>query len=660
MPPQNQGLPSNPPSLGGFVGNLGQDISGLVQGVVGLPGTLLNLVKQPSQIPQFVGGLAQGAVEEAKRVLPVKGVQVGGITLPSLDPMKPVKAFYDKPVSTTLDALALAQAAGVPKTPKGGTTLEDTGNALLRSQYKLTPSQARATNLGESVSKLANYGITNADDVRNIVPQVTGENGILSKVVNEAISKSSPIDVSGLDQVAKDMIEAEPLITETAGNKLLNVVNKGIFGSAVKAPGAEIGGLDAAKTFDFVQALESKAATLASGTDEAQALSRVFRGVSDELKNRLFTSADQVPVQDVVANYIDKIREINPQLADEVLSSQTIGNLRSLQAPFVRMGKALGISDSVLDNAILSSKDLGAGLIGSIVGGGPGGAATMLAEKALGTNVVKSALGGAVRGLGGIGSTIGKVAKGLGLASPVLSTAGGNVPPSNQTGYNQQAQKSNQGTSSVTGVTSKYQAPSLPQGFLTGDQYNTQVNDLTQQIANSQASGDRVTATRLQGQLDQIKNSWNSQQPIRDQWTKTNIVSGVASSAYNLIKRADPSLLNLSASIDSLFKAGTSEYAALQTAIQYFAKESGLDLSKVKTEGALLSALDTAVQDQNNNYNAFVQQFFGGALPNPTTGQVTPSTPVQPIQQQGLPSVPSAVNFGRAGVGAPQGPIPNQ
>jgi hypothetical protein len=209
---------------------------------------------------------------------------------------------------------------------------------------------------------------------------------------------------------------------------------------------------------------------------------------------------------------------------------------------------------------------------------------------------------------------------------------------------------------------SKYVADPLPTGFYIGKDYNDQqfgTNGLTNQIAQAKAAGNDVLANQLQGQFDTNKGNWDDQADIRNQWTKNSTTSAAASSLYNLIKKADPGLAKLSQTVDNIFKSGTPQGAALGAAIKVFANEANIDLSQYKTEGALLSALDTATQDQKNIYNGLVQQYFRGAMPNPassgTTTSLSPTPSPFPQQEQSQIGVPVNYNIpGGPGGGLPQ------
>jgi hypothetical protein len=424
---------------GDIVSNAGNDVKGILNGILGLPGNIFNqeagYVKEAAQDPniltstlkmvaspfRLIGNMAGGVVNEYNQALgqPLQGGDIVGRIL---------NRAYQKPVTTALDVLPFLQAG---KAAMGGKTaaeagaaetaadaakpglMESLGNKVLNSQYKLTRSQAGAVDLGNTVSKLADYGITKLDDVRNVVPQVTGDSGALAKIVRDAVAQAKPIETKGITTAAQSLVDSEPLISDVAGKKFYNLVQKGVDTMQTD----EIFKGDPSKAFDFVQQLERKAANLRKGNDEAQALAGAYRGVADEIRQRIYTQTDPLVQQSITRERLAEINKISPKLAQEVAQAKSTQDIRSLQAPFVRAGKAVGLTDNVIDNSILTNRDLGAGLVGSLAGGAPGALFTTALEKGIQSNAGKNLLGNVLRGAGGAGDMASQVIKGV--TSPV-------------------------------------------------------------------------------------------------------------------------------------------------------------------------------------------------------------------------------------------------
>ena len=296
------------------------------------------------------------------------------------------------------------------------------GEGILKSQFKIPASLARNLQLGDTVSQLAKYGVTNINKIPEVASLVTGDTGILSNTVRDAIGDSAPIDIGGILKTTKTLLDSEPLITKEVAKNTQNILAKG-----VSSTGSEdvVGNADPLKLFDFVKQLESKASTYAQSGDAAsQALARVYRGVSNEIKDRLFASADtQAASNYLTPDNLAKLKSISPKLADEASSAQTIKDLRSLQAPFVRGSKLAGFTQDATSNSILSDRDLMGAVGGGLIFGGPGAAGGYVAEKLLGSSGVKSLVGSKLLGIGGImegGANIGKTSLGN-----ILSSRGG-------------------------------------------------------------------------------------------------------------------------------------------------------------------------------------------------------------------------------------------
>ena len=175
----------------------------------------------------------------------------------------------------------------------------------------------------------------------------------------------------------------------------------------------------------------------------------------------------------------------------------------------------------------------------------------------------------------------------------------------------------------------RYQVNQSPQGFLTGSDYNTQVNDLTQKIANLSIT-DPIQAESLKGQLASLQNTWSSQQPIRDAVTNAQRTTSIGNSTYNLINKADPSVLNLNGSFDKLLKSTNPAYAALGAALQEIQNETKVDLSHAGTKEALIAALDQAMAVQNAQIDSLMKQFYGGTGKPASLPATPPAFPQAP------------------------------
>jgi hypothetical protein len=204
-------------------------------------------------------------------------------------------------------------------------------------------------------------------------------------------------------------------------------------------------------------------------------------------------------------------------------------------------------------------------------------------------------------------------------------------------------------------ATTRYSMPTQS-GIVTTQDYTTQQNALTQQIAQAKATGNTVQQSQLEGQLAQLNNNWNNQKDIRDIGVTTNNVVGLGNAAHALIQNADISLLNLNGSFDKLLTSTDPKNAALGKALQSIQNATGINLSTAKTKDALIAGLDQAVAEAQHKYDAQLQQYSGGAKPIVQKPQGLPSA----TAQGGLPPIGTPVNynfdFGSNGEGIPATP----
>ena len=240
--------------------------------------------------------------------------------------------------------------AGGAEAIKGlGGTIKRTGEGLIQSQYTVPRTGAGALNPRETIQELSRYGFRNINSVAEAAPKVTGDQGLITKLTREAVVKSQPVDPSGLLQIADDVAK-DPAMPLGQDTKFYDFIKKGIQGLyQTKSTGAYSAAqsqyLDPSKTFDFIQALEKKAAGITRGRapyaiqQQDLALAGAYRSMAEELRLRLFSEAggDKIAVEFARnAQILAQAKKISPQLAIDLSKIKTVADLRSLAAPFVR------------------------------------------------------------------------------------------------------------------------------------------------------------------------------------------------------------------------------------------------------------------------------------------------------------------------------------
>lgn len=238
---------------------------------------------------------------------------------------------------------------------RANSRLAKAGAEITGQQYNLPRNAAQRLHMRETIQQLDDYGLTHIDKVREAVPKVTGSNGIITKLTRESVGQAQPVNMDGLLQMA-DEIAADPSLPTGVDTKFVNFVKKGITnlpetnGTAIQSQFGE-----PFKTFSFIQSLEKKAADLvrprAYSVVQQQdvALSNAYRLFADELKLRLFSeSGADNAIVNLVNNptALNQLKAVSPKLAEQARKVTTVGQLRSLAAPFVRAGQAIDMTDA--------------------------------------------------------------------------------------------------------------------------------------------------------------------------------------------------------------------------------------------------------------------------------------------------------------------------
>jgi hypothetical protein len=508
---------------------------------------------------------------------------------------------------------------------------------------------------------------------------VTGKTGLSTQLTDQIVSNiKTPVVVNDAVDAATKILDAnKTVIDPTTRASVIADIQRGT--EATDADVSALGNgqrlvtdpesgvssvyndsMDGPSALKYARQLETKGSqfgrqsTYLTPNAKWEIVQKAFNSAADQVMGHVNDAA----VADNAASGIDieaavaKANQISPlygqQVRDALTSDAPVDNIRSTAAPFVKYQKIMDISKNAQNSVgykmaankmgtlnplpVTAEEAMGSsfGLPGKVVG--------RIADKAMQrevpqvTNdfskpwVAPEAAASAVPAaskfplLGAVANTVKTVAPAVISANAVAdegqpAVPGGSAP-----------------TTTTPTNAPKYTPPTLPNGFLNVNDYTQQSNKLSQQIADTSIN-DPVASASLTGQLNQLKTSYANQQPIRDEQAKTAKISTLSSNAYNLINKADPSLLNLNGTFDSLLKSTDPTYSALGAALKYIQDTTGVDLAHAKNKEALLSALDYAYTTQTNNYNALTEEFFGGSMPGQGTTTTTNLPPVQSINQ---------------------------
>lgn len=321
---------------------------------------------------------------------------------------------------------------------QNNSALSKVGRDMVAKQYNVPRNAAMRLHLRETVQQLDEYNLTNIDKVREVVPKVTGDRGVITQITREASQTARPIRTDGLLEMAKE-VSLDPSLPPGTDVKFVEFIKKGLIGlpdtkSTGVGSAANIGVGDPARTFDFIQSLERKAAELTHPkaysvvSDQSIALSSAYRLMADELKTRLFieSGADKIAVNLAAApKYQAILKEVSPKLAERASKVSTLGELRSLAAPFVRAGQAIEITDAgefLVFNNLVDAVNRGGNILSRL---------SNIPLALLQTNPVRSGVGGALM----------RMAPGPQITAPAgqaLNAGGGNLLLNSILGINQQ------------------------------------------------------------------------------------------------------------------------------------------------------------------------------------------------------------------------------
>lgn len=277
-------------------------------------------------------------------------------------------------------------------------TADDLGNKFYQSQYDPKPTTASRIDIPTAVKKLSDYGFTSLKDVAAAHPQVTGANGILTQITKGALKNSNPVDMTGIDQTVNNLA-SDPVNVLAKPDQVQKLVDR--FNKADVNNGSIVNG-DPLSVFKLMQQFEGAASNFkASQDDSTKALGRIYQGVANQLEDKLFTGAgaNQALPSVLTPDMLSQVAKISPKLAQEVAGAKTVGEVRSLAAPFVQMGKVADETMTKDATKGISLKDMVPLAVGLGTGNWGG-----LGLAAADSNMGKNFLGNISKGIAGAGN----------------------------------------------------------------------------------------------------------------------------------------------------------------------------------------------------------------------------------------------------------------
>lgn len=237
--------------------------------------------------------------------------------------------------------------------------LDKAGGQLMNTQTRLTQSQARQigvrpVDLYGNINK--RYGLHSMDDMAEVGANVTGNNGIHSEAVRNAIGNGKGIDVGGREFTDKmeALVNAKgSAISDSARESLPKQVHNAIQAMYADQPlgtrGNPLAAFDIAKDWRGQAAMFNRGAN-PSGADKQMAT--IYNGMAKELEKRLYSQpgvAEVIPSigKSMQKSYLslaekatnDTQKKAYIRLADEATKVKDLQSMRSLQQPWVQVLK---------------------------------------------------------------------------------------------------------------------------------------------------------------------------------------------------------------------------------------------------------------------------------------------------------------------------------
>lgn len=241
------------------------------------------------------------------------------------------------------------------KTSAAGQLRLKAAQALLDQYGTIDKPMARSANALENVQRVADAGFVKPADVENIINNITGANGKVTKLTQKLVSNAKPVDTSS--DISK-IIDEQIALNGLSGTSDEKAIRASIDAQLSRLPSRREGsitGLDQPEdVFDTIKALEKRSAELKgkSGnnyrltTPERGDKAKVLDSITEVLKDRLYGGANiEGVLTPEVASELKSLAPKNEKWANYVdntiMKSGDVGELRSTVAPFVNMGKVI-------------------------------------------------------------------------------------------------------------------------------------------------------------------------------------------------------------------------------------------------------------------------------------------------------------------------------
>jgi len=375
--------------------------------------------------------------------------------------------------SKALNALRFGdQAAGVasavPKVGilgRVGRNMENTGNKMLASQSQLTGAQARQAGINPvdvfgSINKRT--GLKSMDDMSEVARGLTGgKDSILDTLTRSAVGNAKGVDVGDIRKMASDAIDnSGALISDGQRKQILSNMTRSGTSMRGGAQGSLSPLADPTKALDQANSFRGTAREITNSftaTPQQKQMAKVYNDVAKNIEESIYKAPgvnESMPAlkKAVADDLLFKAQDLraagskaqavaNEKVAKEVLSAESVADIRKLKKDFVDIGKIDTASAQAQGTRNLSGADV-TQKAGNILRNPMNIVATPLDAATPGIAGMVTRAGRALQGRGtsaGAPSVKSQAIKSGMLQVPVQALTGqytGGVDPTQQTEYN--------------------------------------------------------------------------------------------------------------------------------------------------------------------------------------------------------------------------------
>lgn len=352
-------------ALGSIVPGVGTVIGGLLGAVLGGAGGSAGgqVLENKVAGDDLMTGVGQEALlGGVTSIGPVRALTLGKALATGAGKEGIEKAITATPVRDFVKRkTGIGAGDDVLKTSMAG-KVQEAGNKALLDQYgTISKPVARVTRPMDTVSELANVGITKPMDAERIASAVTGSSGILNRQVAKAVGDARAVDTSTLRQVFSDSLDNYGIVDKDRKSlqTLFDAQMKRISGGARGSLDPKVNPTEA---LDMMKSIEKRIANLEGrggnyrlSTPERGDQANVLRLVRDELEDQIYRGAganDNLQtlltpqLREELVSLMPKNAKWAKYVDDNIMKATDVSALRSAQRPFVNISQIINEADT--------------------------------------------------------------------------------------------------------------------------------------------------------------------------------------------------------------------------------------------------------------------------------------------------------------------------